>query len=81
MTNAEINKTDKGFSVNGFLVGLVISALIFITAGIALFSLSSIQDKAMDIFSVRRETTILIGALIGFALSIISALVFEMKSR
>jgi len=81
MRNAEMNKTSDGFSLNGFLVGLVISGLFFVTLGIALFSLSSMQDSAMEIFSVERGTTILIGGLFGFIVSIFSALAFERKSR
>jgi hypothetical protein len=35
----------------------------------------------MDLFSVKRGTTILLGALFGFIISIILALIFERKSH
>ncbi len=81
MTNAEINKTNTRFSLNGFLVGLAICCTLFVTAGIALFSISSTQDMVIELHAMKRGTTILIGALLGFIISIVAALVFEKKSR
>ena len=81
ISKANANGNDVSFSLNSFLVGLVISGLILITAGITIFSVSSTQEIAMDLFSVKRGTTILLGALFGLLIGIVVAFIFERRSH